>query len=184
MIDNNDRQLINQYLNGDETSLNLLISKYFRRLYSFLFALVNNQKEAEDLTQETFVKVWRGIKKFDQTKNFRTWLFIIGKNCAIDYLRKKKPLLFSALEKDTGSGWLDSLIDDSPLPSEQVERIISNARLNESLLKLPLRQRSVISLYYQDGLNFREIAEIMDEPVNTVKSRHHRALAVLKQSLS
>lgn len=184
MIDNNDQQLIGQFADGDENSFNLLVSKYFRRVFSFVYIFVNDRKEAEDLAQETFVKVWRGLKKFDRTKNFRTWLLAIAKNCAIDYLRKKKHLTFSEMERDEGFNLSDSLTDDSPLPSEQMEQFIASTQLNESLDKLPLKQRSVLSLYYQSDLNFREIAEIMDEPINTVKSRHRRALAVLKQSLS
>lgn len=184
MIDKSDSQLINEYLGGEERSLDLLVAKYFRRLYSFIYSLTGSQKDAEDLTQEAFVKAWRSLKKFDREKNFRTWLFTIAKNCAIDQLRRKKPLLFSELENDEGISAIDQLADTSPLPSEQAEQIISHALLNQSLDKLPLKQHSVIALYYQNDLNFREIAEIMDEPINTVKSRHRRALLALQQTLN
>jgi len=182
MTETNDRQLIEQYLDGDETSLNLLVGKYFRRVYSFVYLLVNDKKEAEDLTQETFVKAWRGLKKFDSSKNFRAWLLTIAKNCAIDYWRRKKSLPFSQLEQD-GISVLESLTDGAPLPSEQVEKIISTVQLSRSLADLPAKQRAIISLYYEDGLNFREISEIMNESINTVKSRHRRALFFMRRSM-
>ena len=183
MDNNNDNSLIAGYLQGDEKALGVLVAKYFRRLYSFLYILVNDQREAEDLTQETFIRVWRRLKKFDQEKNFRSWLYAIAKNCAIDYLRKKQPLLFSEIEQ-AGPDLLDSLADNSPLPNEKIDQLISQANLNKSLHKLPLGQRSVISLYYQGELNFREISDILGESINTVKSRHRRALTALKQSLN
>lgn len=182
MIDNNDNQLIDQYLSGDETSLNLLVGKYFRRVFSFIYLLVHDKKEAEDLAQETFVKTWKGLKRFDQTKNFRSWLLTIAKNRAIDYLRQKKSLPFSSLSQEKITA-LESLTDASPLPSEEMEKIIAGSRLNQSLADLPARQRAIISLYYEDGLNFREIAEIMTESVNTVKSRHRRAIFSLRRSM-
>ena len=90
-----DKILIQQYLKGDEKSLEILIARYLKPIYSFVYKNVGNPSEAEDITQEVFIKIWKNIKKFDQNKNFKPWIFQIAKNTSIDFLRKKKSIPFS-----------------------------------------------------------------------------------------
>jgi len=90
MIETNDSQLVQKYLSGDEESLKLLIRNYLKPVFSFVYHFVNNPAEAEDIAQDVFVKMWKNLKKFDQQKKFKTWLFAIAKNTALDYLKKKK----------------------------------------------------------------------------------------------
>ncbi|MFA6919366.1 MAG: sigma-70 family RNA polymerase sigma factor, partial [Patescibacteria group bacterium] len=90
-----DEQLVQQYLSGDEKSLEVLIQKYLKPIYNFVYRYVGDMANAEDLTQEVFVKVWKNIKKFDRKKSFKTWIFCIAKNTAFDYLRKKKSIPLS-----------------------------------------------------------------------------------------
>ena len=85
-----DKQLIINYLKGDEKSLELLIQSYLKPIYSFVYRCTGNTQDAEDVTQEVFVKVWRNLKKFDQRKSFKTWIFAIAKNTAFDHLKKRK----------------------------------------------------------------------------------------------
>ncbi|MBI4159946.1 sigma-70 family RNA polymerase sigma factor [Candidatus Wolfebacteria bacterium] len=73
-----------------EVSLELLIRRYLKPIYGFTYRYVGAGQDTEDVTQETFVKVWRNLKKFDQNKSFKTWIFSIAKNTAIDFLKKKK----------------------------------------------------------------------------------------------
>ena len=93
-----DEQLVARYLRGDEKSLEFLIQQYLKPIYSFVYKYVGNPQEAEDITQEVFVRMWKYIKKFDQRKKFKTWIFSIAKNAAIDFLRKKKPYPFQNLK--------------------------------------------------------------------------------------
>ena len=84
-----EEQLVRDYLKGDENSLEILIGQYLKPIYSFIYRYVGNASEAEDITQEVFVRVWKNLKKFDQNKKFKTWIFGIAKNASIDWLRKK-----------------------------------------------------------------------------------------------
>jgi len=93
-----DKKLIKQYLHGDEKSLGFLIKRYLKPIYNFVYRYVSEAASAEDITQETFVKVWKNLNKFDQRKHFKTWIFCLAKNTAIDFLRKKKEIHFLNLK--------------------------------------------------------------------------------------
>ena len=182
MQEYSDEQLVEEYLNGDEKSLEVLIKKYLKPVFGFAYGFVNNMAEAEDITQEVFVKIWKNIKKFDKKKNFKIWIFSIAKNTAIDFLRKKKPVLFSEFENDAGKNlFIDKLVDPAPLPSEIFDRIGLEKMVSESLTKIPPKFRQVLLMHYNMQFNFREIAEILEESENTVRSRHRRALIMLRQ---
>jgi RNA polymerase sigma-70 factor (ECF subfamily) len=176
-----DEQLIDLYLKGEEHSLEILIDRYAGHIFNFIRQYINNSDQAEDLTQDTFVKVWRNIRKFDIKKSFRVWLFQIARNTTIDFLRKKKSILFSELVKDDGTEF--DAVDESLNPEEILEKKSSEDVVAAALEKISDKYRSVISLYYREGFNFREISEIMDQPLDTIKSRHRRALRQLKKFL-
>ena len=180
-----DQYLINRYLNGDQKSLEVLIQHYLKPIYSFTYRYVGNRQDAEDVTQEAFVKVWRNLKKFDQQKSFKTWIFAIAKNTAFDHLKKKKAIPFSYFENEKGENMIvETLADPSPLPNELLERTGVAQMLTSAMEALSPKYRMVLFLRYNDHFNFREIAESLDEPLNTVKSRHRRALIMLKKLLS
>ena len=145
-----DQDLISKYLAGDEKSLEILIEQYLKPIYSFVYRYTGSASNAEDITQDVFVRVWKNLKKFDQNKSFKTWIFSIAKNAAIDWLRKKKTI---------------SLSDDD-------------------MEKIPSEYRMILFLRYNDHFTFKEIAESLGQPLNTVKSRHRRAIAMLKKILT
>lgn len=185
MLNYSDEQLIAQYLKGDEESLEFLIKKYLQPIYSFVSRYVGSEKDAQDLTQEIFLKVWKNLKKYDPQRNFKTWIFSIAKNASIDFLKKKKTLPFSTFENDEGENFLiDSLVDPAPLPGEILERKDLAQILSLAMEKLTPKYRMVLLLRYNDHFTFREIAETLDEPIHTVKSRHRRALIKLKGVLA
>jgi len=177
-----DEQLITNYLKGDEQSLESLIKRYLRLIYGFVYRHVGNTQEAEDITQEVFLKVWRNLKKFDKQKSFKSWVFTIAKNSSLDSIKKKKPILFSEFENTNGKNtFVDNLKDLSLLPDKIVEMANAKDVINLAMKKLSVKYRLVLSLYYDDLLNFREIAEMLGEPLNTIKSRHRRGLIFLKK---
>ena len=180
-----DEQLIKNYLDGDEPSLEILIKRYLKPIYNFVYRYGSDAHHAEEITQETFIKAWRNLKKFDQEKSFKTWLFSIAKNTAIDFLKKKKTVPFSAFEQEDGENMLaNTLVDPSPPPQELAEKAGMARVLASAMEQLTLPSRTVLSLRYNNHYNFREIAESLDEPLDTVKSRHRRALTTLKNMLS
>jgi len=190
MQERSDKQLIVEYLDGDGESLEILIRQYLKPIYNFAYGYVGNAQDAEDITQEAFVKAWKNLKRFNQQKSFKTWIFAIVKNSCIDFLKKKKTIPFSAFSARGGSAFggenkfAETLADPSPLPGELLERKSIREILAKAIEKLSLKYRKVLSLHYNDNLAFREIAESLGEPLNTVKSRHRRALTTLKKLLA
>lgn len=180
-----DNQLVAAYLKGDEESLEDLIKRYIKPIYSFAYRYIGNAHDAEDITQEVFLKFWRNLKKFDRGKNFKTWIFAIAKNSCIDFLKKKKTISFSVFENEKGeNGLIDVLIDPHPLPQELLEKDDIAQVLTSAMDNLSPKYRMVLFLRYNDHFTFREIAESLDEPLNTVKSKHRRALIMLKEILT
>jgi len=193
MTNISDEILTRKYLQGDEKSLEVLISTYLKPIYSFVYRYVGNGQEAEDITQEVFVRAWRNLKKpalslskgFDPKKgSFKTWIFSIAKNASLDYLKKKKAIPFSEFDTEEGGNRLtDTLADTSPLPQELLEKASMAQMLTSAMEKLSPKYRMVLFLRYNDHFNFREIAEIFGEPLNTIKSRHQRAILLLRKML-
>src|SRR5579864_3367577 len=93
-----DHELVKQYLKGDEKSLEVLVAKYLNPIYRFVYSYVKDQQTAEDITQDVFLKVWKNAKKVDKNKNFKSWIYTIAKNTALDFLKKKKSIPFSSFE--------------------------------------------------------------------------------------
>ncbi len=176
-----DEQLVKKYLEErNERALEFLIKRYLPLIYGFVRRYTGNEDNASDITQEVFVKVWRNLERFDQSKSFRTWIFTIAKHTAIDWLRKKRVVPFSAFETEGGNAFLDSLVDDSPSLIEQLFIKENSKALAFALAQLPQHYNSIIRLRLDDNLSFREIAGRVKEPVNTVKSRYRRGAALLK----
>jgi RNA polymerase sigma-70 factor (ECF subfamily) len=174
-----DEQLVMEYLaNKDEQSLGELVNRYLHLIFGFVKKYTGNEGDASDITQEVFIKVWKNIKSFDQSRSFRTWIFTIAKRTAIDELRKKKALPFYALGEEFD--FSETLVDESPSSLDKILSKQQSEELAVALGKLPANYRSVIKLYNYDSLNFREIASKLEEPLNTVKSRYRRGLILLK----
>ncbi len=183
-MDKTDEQLIADYIAGDNTALAVIVKKYLSLVYNFVFRLVGNRRDADDITQEAFIKMWRGIKKYQPGRNFKTWLFSIAHNAAIDFWRKKKDLVFSEFETDEGKNPLiENMADPAPLPDELIVAVQRESYLDGILNQLPPVQREVLFLHYKSQLTFEEISQVLGRPINTVRSRHWRGLIALRKLL-
>jgi RNA polymerase sigma-70 factor (ECF subfamily) len=178
-----DQELIADYVSGaDENAINVLINRHLKLVYNFSYKLVGNAEDAEEITQETFVKIWKNIEKYKKGQSFKAWLMKIARNTAIDLLRKKKSFSFSDFETSTGENLLvDTLADSEPGPMELTARSHDGNFLNDILENLSQIYKEVIVLRYQDGMTFEEIAKFLDKPLDTVKSQHRRALIRIRQ---
>jgi RNA polymerase sigma-70 factor (ECF subfamily) len=176
---NFDAKLIKGYLKGDKKCLDVLIERYFRAVYSFLYSRVGSIADAEDLAQETFVKVWKNIRNFDAKKDFKPWVFQIAKNASIDFFRKRKDVPFSRFEGENGKNYLlAGLAGKNP----DISRIIDDKKiLAEAIQGISPDDKKIMSLHKQDSLTFREISELLNMPVNTIKSRYRRAVISAKK---
>ncbi|MEY4744637.1 MAG: hypothetical protein RL272_582, partial [Candidatus Parcubacteria bacterium] len=141
--------------------------------------------DADDLTQETLLKAWRHLKSVDPKRSFRTWLFSIARRTAIDHLRKRRAVPFSTFDDDAGGNALtDRLEDDADLPDEVAARKDAVETLRAALAELPAPFREVLVLRNESELSFQEIADALDEPLNTVKSRYRRAFFALRKRMT
>jgi len=177
----NDKQLIKNYLSGDDDKLKILIDRHLKAIYNFVFRFCNNKQDAEDITQEVFLKMWKNIKKYDEHQNFNTWLFTIAKNTAFDWLRKKRNLVFSDFDTPEGKNLLtETITDTTPNPEELIIKTENATLLNNLVNQLPTFYQTILLLRYTDEFTFDEIAKILNKPLNTVKSQHRRALLLLQ----
>ncbi|MFA6364835.1 MAG: RNA polymerase sigma factor [Candidatus Paceibacterota bacterium] len=179
-----DEELVRAYLSGDTTAFSHLVEQYTNYIYNFVRRFITQKNDAEDITQEIFIKAWKHLSSFDETRSFKTWLFTIAKNTTFDYIRRKREILFSDIEDVHGEYWIEESIEDSaPLPITLFERKEVSEFIANALQKLPIHERTILILYYQNEFTFEEIAKILRKPMNSVKSTHFRALKKLKSSL-
>ena len=178
-----DKKLIEEFLECDEEAFNILVNRYLKPVYNFLFQLSHDRSVIDDLAQETFVKAWKNIKKFDTGRSFKAWIFTIAKNTAYDYFKKKKTISFSSFTSEDGNNKLENLSDGSILPDEILDRKDIAKEMEEKLKEIPEKHRMILTLRYKEDFSLQEIAEILKVPYNTVKSGHSRALRKLKEVL-
>lgn len=178
MIDT-DEDLINQYMDGNPQALKALIDRYTPIIYNFVVRFVGTTN-APDVVQEVFIKVWKNLKKFDVSKShFKTWIFTITRNTVTDYLRKKKQIQFTDLDKEEEL-FSDMVVDEVLLPDEVIQKIQDKEFLDTLVAKLPQHYQEVLVMYYQEDMTFDQIGRATGKPLNTVKSHHRRALQQLR----
>ena len=182
-LSGDDRKLIQRFFeHSDEQSLQLLFGRYMRPIHSFLLRLTASPQDADDLTQETFLKVWKNLKRFKQDQSFKSWLFSIAHHTAIDWFRKRRNVPFSSFEDDEGNNVLfETLKDDVELPWVFLDRKDAVDILRKVLFELPPSSREILILRHESEMTFEEIGEILHEPLNTVKSRYRRSLLILRE---
>ncbi len=181
-MEETDEQLVQVYLNGDERVFSVLVDRYMKHLYNFVLQFVNDRSVAEDIVQETFVKVWKHLDRFDGAKSFKTWIFAIAKNTTYDVLKKKKTIPFSVFTDEVGNNALENIADKSEKAEDILDRQATAEELTKKLALLTPVYRSLLVLHYQEGFTLHEVSEILQEPYNTIKSRHQRALLALKKT--
>ena len=184
-MDRTDEDLVAAYISGEEGAFSKLVERHLKTVYSFVIRFVGDPQEAEDIAQETFLKAWKSLKQYKvESSKFKTWILRIARNTAIDYLRKRKHIPFSEFETEDGQNILVETVPDSAeLPDSLFAKLEDTATLSKAVAKLSPEAREVLLLHYTNGLTFLEIGEILGQPQNTVKSRHHRALLNLRTIL-
>ena len=170
---------------GDPDALSTLMARYQHRIYRYLLRLVRQPADAEDLFQQTWIRVAEKIRSFDTSRNFDAWLFALARNLALDHLRRRRP---SSLEESLrGDSREDTMVSRLPSadpgPFEQLLARERAGRLAVALENLPLSYREVLTLRFEEEMKIEEIAQVLATPVATVKSRLYRSLAQLRQIL-
>jgi RNA polymerase sigma-70 factor (ECF subfamily) len=174
-----DERLMQLFQGGDVRAFEELVRRHRTPVFSFLLRLTGDRGRAEDLCQETFLRVVRASAEWQPRALFRTWLYAVARNQATDDARRRA---FRRTEPLDGPGRTEEPADDPP-PDHAAEGALLRPKLEAALAALPPEQREVFLLREHAGLRFPEIAEVTGVPENTVKSRMRYALEALRARL-
>ena len=182
-----EKALIERCKRGDLAAFNDLVRKYEKQVYNFAYRLTGNYDDANDVAQDAFLRVFNAISTFRGDASFSTWLFRITTNVFLDERKRAKAhphaSLDEYLELDESSV-ARQIEDPSPTPEAVLEESERAQLLQRAIGGLPEYQRAMVTLYHGQQKSYEEIAEIMDLPIGTVKSRLNRARLALKEKLS
>ena len=177
--DLNDSQVVQAFLDGDSRAFSELVGRYDKRLLNFIYRTVGDRERAQDLVQETFVRVYRHLHRFDQTKKFSTWIYTIASNLAKNELRNRSrnPLvLFQTIKKNWEADHRPLEWEDTKLrPDDLFRKRHLKELVERAVAELPEHHRIVFVLRELEGKTYEEIAEITGCNLGTVKSRLNRA---------
>lgn len=182
-----DAVLVARVQAGEPEKFDELILKYRERIWSVLYHMTSNREDAADLTQDSFLKAFQSINRFQGQSSFFTWIYRIAVNTALNHLQKNKLRRFFSLEKmrdeEPASNLLDQLADSGAGSDRAACLAELQQKLNEAMQKLSIKHRTVVTLFEIDGLSHEEIAEITGTSVGTVRSRLHYAKQMLQGEL-
>ncbi|MGB1937214.1 MAG: RNA polymerase sigma factor [Akkermansiaceae bacterium] len=175
-----DARWVEQAKSGDTRAFDQLVSKHRGRIYAMIYQMVRNDADAWDLAQEAFIKAWRALPGFESRARFTTWLFRIAHNVVYDWLRKRRMKVAGELNDEVfDSGKIDPGASTAPQqhqrPDEAMQRSELQQRIQHALDKLSDEHREVIVLREIQGLEYKEIAEIINSSMGTVMSRLYYA---------
>jgi len=175
-----DSQIVRQVLRGKQEAFGVLVERYQKPIFNFIYRFYGNYELAQELTQETFLRCYQFLKSYDPERKFSTWLYTVAKNLCIDELKKQRaahevPLddVLPAVDAKDFEGAIDHNARTQCIRREE------DFKLLEALQELPAAARSVLLLHYFQGLSYQEIGETLGLPVSTVKIRIFRAKKIL-----
>ena len=184
---NSDTALVERSLGGEIAAFEQLVARYQSRIVSYAARMLNDHDEAEDVAQETFVKAYRSLESFRGAASFSTWLYRIATNLCIDRARKRKRSPQQAYSLDEPLGDDENggreLPDFSFEPGRGAERDELRLRVRETVAQMPEKLRQVLVMCDIQGMAYDQIAQVLDVPIGTVKSRLFHARADLARRL-
>ena len=181
-----DVQLVVEALGGSQAAYADLLNRYKGPIHSLVLRMVRDPAKAEDVAQEVFLKAFRALASYDQSRKFSSWLFKIAHNTAIDKLRRKRLDTVALEQPDEDRADVLSTVPDarSETPESAASRHDLARALEEAVAELRPEYREVMLLRFQEGLAYDEIAEIIDLPLGTVKTHIHRARKAMARRLA
>ena len=178
-----DEELVARSRKGDVESFNQLITRWERPIYALAYRVIGQEEDARDVTQETFLRAFRGIGAFKGQAKFSSWLYRIALNLCRDWIRRRRRTPITLVPEDVE---LEDLAADVGA-SESVEDLVARRELSAvvevAMAKLPEEQRTAIILKEYHGMTFQEIADLQGCPLSTVKTRLYQGLSVLRREL-
>jgi RNA polymerase sigma-70 factor (ECF subfamily) len=179
-----DEELVTRATAGDLDSFNQLVVRWERPIYALAYRTLGREEDARDVVQEAFLRAFRGLKGFKGQAKFSSWLYRITLNLCRDWMRKsRRAPMIQVPESEDG---LD-MAEQMPSPAESVEELVNRQQMSAAVAKamaeLPEEQRTAILMKEFHGLTFQEIADALDCPLSTVKTRLYQGLSVLRRRL-
>jgi len=178
-----DEELVTLSQGGDLDSFNQLVLRWERPIYALAYRVIGREEDARDVAQETFLRAFRALKGFKGQAKFSSWLYRITLNLCRDWIRREKRTPVS--QAPEGIDIIE--LAGEATPSESMEELVGRRQLGRAVSKamamLPEDQRTVIILKEYHGLTFQEIAELLDCPLSTVKTRLYQGLSVVRKQL-
>jgi len=180
-----DAQVVGQILAGERDAYRLLVERHSRNIFRVAFRVLNNEQDAEEVVQETFLRAYRNLGKFEQRSVFSTWLYRIAMNCALDMKKKAKRTLHTLIiaeepEPESGEVQVES-------PSASQDRLLYSDRVKKEVLQameeLSEVERSAFTLRHFEGLSIEEIADVLGIQQNAAKNRIFRAVKKMREAL-
>jgi RNA polymerase sigma-70 factor, ECF subfamily len=172
------RKLCKRAKRADKEAAGELLKIFYADIYTYLRRLCDSRVDAEDLTQQTFLKVWSSLGGFAGRSKFSTWLYKIAYNTYLDWLRKNSGKMQSVPEK-----WWQECIDENPGPSTNLAERQMTMRVFELVDRLDEDKKHAIHLHYYHGLSIRETAKVLNIATSTVKYRLREVLKILRIKL-
>ncbi|MBD0383904.1 RNA polymerase sigma factor SigW [Paenibacillus sedimenti] len=171
--------------NGDRNAFAELVELYKDKIFHLAYRMLNNKQEAEDAVQETFLRVYTNLHRYDENQKFSTWIFRIGTNLCIDKLRRRKNTYSLDAEMPDGEGndYYAMLPSHEDTPEKQVIVSETQEQIREAIETLPEKYKSVVVLRYLHDMSLQEIGDVLQMPVTTVKTRVHRGREYLRKRL-
>ena len=181
-----DEELLAEFQQGDAGAFERLLRRHRSPLYTFFVRMLGDRARAEDLAQDTFLRIVRGAAAWEHRARFQTWLYTIARNLCVDAVRRDRFRRVESLDAEDGEEGppIDAVPSGSAGPDRQAESARLRPLLQRALLALPADQREVFVLREQAGLPFKEIAELVGANENTIKSRMRYALVALRKALA
>ena len=182
-MDGDDRRLITECLQGRTAAFGELVYRYQDRLFNTVYRLLDNAEDAHDVVQDAFVNAYQSLDSFKGDSLFFTWLYRIAVNTAISHKRKQR-MVFSINGGRNGEAVIDPL-DESPTarPDHALEKADQERRIQKALNQLSPEHRAVLILKDMEGQKYEEMAEILQVPIGTIRSRLHRARTEMRELL-
>ena len=178
-----DEELVARSMGGDLDSFNQLVLRWERPIYALAYRVIGREEDARDVAQETFLRAFRALKGFKGQAKFSSWLYRITLNLCRDWMRRERRTPVS--QAPEGVDIIEMAGEGTP--SESIEDLVSRHELGRAVGKamalLPEEQRTAIILKEYHGLTFQEIADLLDCPLSTVKTRLYQGLSVLRKHL-
>ena len=178
-----DEELVARSVGGDLDSFNQLVLRWERPIYALAYRVIGREEDARDVTQEAFLRAFRALGGFKGQAKFSSWLYRITLNLCRDWIRRERRTLIAQAPEGVD---LIELAGETA-PSESIEELVARRQLGRAVEKamamLPEEQRTAIILKEYHGLTFQEIADMLDCPLSTVKTRLYQGLTVLRKQL-